>query len=351
MSNLPTVVHLIDDTTQGGVMRVLDHIKTSPDLAALAKHRFVTVDRARVQFRRYDADVIVSHLAISWRTLPALLAIRAANRDKHLVHVEHSYTEGFVLHNVTNTRRFHALLRIGFSVFEKIVAVSHAQAAWFKRSRFCPQDKLCVIRSCVDLSPFKTVKPKTTPPKVFGAIGRLDQQKGIDALITAFRALPDEDISLFIYGSGIEFDRLNSLANGDPRIQFKGFQDDPLRAYEDVDVVVVPSRWEAYGLVAIEALCANRTVLCANVDGLRDHEEYGARLFDGYSEQDITYNLARMMADSRCASQNSLNSIGDDAQNAFVSGWKSLLKTLIRNTSGVSKEAMAEETLIASMRP
>jgi len=37
----PKVVHLIDDTTAGGVMRVLDHLTGSPDLAQDADHTSV----------------------------------------------------------------------------------------------------------------------------------------------------------------------------------------------------------------------------------------------------------------------------------------------------------------------
>jgi hypothetical protein len=43
----------------------------------------------------------------------------------------------------------------------------------------------------------------------------------------------------------------------------------------------MPSRWEAYGLVAIETLAAGRRLLVNNVDGLTDHVPHGATSIDG----------------------------------------------------------------------
>lgn len=326
MGDRPTVVHLIDDTTAGGVVRVLDYIKTSPEMADLADHRFETVTRGKISLRRYHCDVIVSHLAISWKTLPALFAVRKANRGARYVHVEHSYTEGFVRHNVPNVRRFHALLRLGFSMFDTVVAVSNAQRDWMKRAQLCVGSKLIVIRSCVDLSPFETVEPCRNAPKVIGAIGRLDRQKGFDTLIEGFKALKEDDVALHIYGTGAEFDALQSLAQNDPRIHFKGFWPDPVRTYADVDIVAIPSRWEAYGLVAIEALSAGRQVLCADVDGLRDHREFGAAYFSDQSSSGVTRALRGILSQSDAPAGVAKTCIRSAAEAAFHRGWATLLK-------------------------
>lgn len=327
MGDCPTVVHLIDDTTAGGVMRVLDYIKTSSEMRDLADHRFETVTRGKISLRQYHCDVIVSHLAISWKTLPALSAVRAANRSARYVHVEHSYTEGFVRHNVPNAQRFYALLRLGFSMFDTVVAVSHAQSGWIKRSRLCADSKLLVIRSCVDLSPFEAVEPARHTPRVIGAIGRLDRQKGFDILIEGFKALKDDDVALHIYGIGVELNALQALAQNDPRIHFKGFWPDPVRTYTDVDIVAIPSRWEAYGLVAIEALSAGRAVLCADVDGLKDHKEFGAVYLTDQSSSGVTRALSDMLSKSEPAAGVQKSSIRVTAEAAFHRGWAKLLDT------------------------
>lgn len=220
------VVHLVDDTTAGGVMRVLDHILTSHALSRDADHELRVVDRYGVLADRVRADAIVSHLAISWRMMPLVATLRAFHPRTPLVHVEHSYTEGFVAANVTHTRRFGLLLRTAFRLFDRTVAVSHAQGRWLESSGAVPTEKLKVIQSCVDLSGFRALAPVDRPAKIFGAIGRLDRQKGFDTLIKAFRQINRSDLALHIYGEGAEEAHLRHLAQDDPH-PFHGFRVGP----------------------------------------------------------------------------------------------------------------------------
>lgn len=292
----PGIIHLVDDTTAGGVMRVLDHIMSAPEMAALGDHRVLPVQRNRLRLPAIDADVIVSHLAVSWRAVPMLAALRLRHPKTVLVHVEHSYTEAFVALNVANKRRFATLLRVAYGLFNRVVAVSQAQGKWLLDSGAVKADALSVICSCVDLSAFRALARPAPRVRVIGAIGRLDRQKGFDTLIKAFRQTRSPNIALHIYGEGDEAQALSVLAEGDPRIQFMGFVD-PLAAMENVDAVVMPSRWEAYGLVAIEALSARRKLLVADVDGLRDHIAFGATAIGAQTVSAWQQGLEVLLAD------------------------------------------------------
>lgn len=274
----PRILHLVDDTTAGGVMRVLDYLVTSAELSEQAQHQLREVIRGSLRLGTLHADMIVSHLAVSWRTLPMLLLLRLLNPKARLVHVEHSYTEGFVENCVRHKRRFAFMLRSAYRLFDRVVSVSEGQGAWLVRSGAIAPSRLAVIASCVDLSDFRHLPPRSGPIKTFGAIGRLDPQKGFDTLIAAFRAVEGRDLALHIYGEGPEEPRLRELAGEDPRIVFKGFAARPSEAFSAVDAVVMPSRWEAYGLVAIEARAASRALLVQDIDGLRDHAPLGVHI-------------------------------------------------------------------------
>lgn len=290
------VLHLVDDTTAGGVMRVLEHITTSAGMARLACHSFRVIDRRRLTIGRMDADVIVSHLSISWRGLPLLLALRAANAGAALIHVEHSYTECFVASNVSHPGRFASLLRTAYALFDRVVAVSHAQGRWLSARGYVNPGALEVIQSCADMSAFRAIDPPTGPVRVIGAIGRLDRQKGFDTLITAFRNSADQNIALRIYGEGREEATLMRLAGGDARIHFMGYAPDPVSAMAEVDAVAMPSRWEAYGLVAIEALSAGRVLLVNAVDGLTDHAALGAHVVPTPSVDSWSHAIDQLVA-------------------------------------------------------
>ncbi len=274
MTTLPRIVHLVDDTTPGGVMRVAEYLTSSHALKAHADHEIKTVKRARL-LPSYDADIIVSHLTISWRTLPALITLRARNPGKKLVHVEHSYTESFTALNVTRTARFYTLLRVAFALFDQVVAVSENQGEWMRDRGLIGSSAVTVIPSAIDPRPYTNLPAPNHPIRTIGAIGRLDRQKGFDVLIEAFRDLPQSDISLEIYGDGPEREALERLARNDPRIRFHGYKAQPEDIFGAVDAVAMPSRWEAYGLVALEARAAGRPVLVAPVDGLRDQAKDG----------------------------------------------------------------------------
>ena len=269
----PRVIHLVDDATAGGVMRVLDHLAGDPVLARAGIHEIRQVRRGEL-LRPGPAAVIVSHLAIRWGSLPALISLRAGHPGTPLVHVEHSYTERFVALNVTRRTRFASLLRVSYALFDRVVAVSAAQGRWLVQRGHVPAPRLRVIRSCVDLAPFRALPPPGPVARV-AAIGRLDRQKGFDLLVQAVRAARGP-VGLDIHGTGADEPMLRALAGGDPRIVFHG-AGDPVAALRAAQAVAMPSRWEACGLVALEALSARRPLLVAPVDGLADHLAFGAR--------------------------------------------------------------------------
>jgi len=316
----PIVMHLVDDGTAGGVMRVLDHLTSSPELARFARHRLLFIERGALLQRPIVADVIVSHMAVSWRTLPLMIALKLRNPDTALVHVEHSYTEGFTLHNVTHKLRFAMLLRITYGLFDRIIAVSGPQAAWLVRSGAVKAAQLTVIRSCVNLSGFRALPRPCGQVRIIGAIGRLDQQKGFEVLIKAFRLTSNRDVALHVYGTGAQEEELHALAGADSRIRFFGHTD-PLKAMAAVDIVAMPSLWEAYGLVAIEALTAGRKLLVNAVDGLQDHIPNGAIAVSGGRLKD--WKLA-----IEACSQNEPAICGTalpEFETAFVEAWHQLM--------------------------
>jgi D-inositol-3-phosphate glycosyltransferase len=326
MTQLPIVLHLVDDVTAGGVMRVVDHIMTSPDLAATAQHSVLQVPRGKVSTQKYDADLIVSHLSISWRNLPLLIAARAANASTRLVHVEHSYTEAFVALNVKHRARFAALLKTAFSLFDQVVAVSHAQAAWIASRGYCRANKIVTIQSCVDLSAFRAMPAPKGRSRIFAAIGRLDTQKGFDTLIEAFKQRSSDGLELHIYGEGNEELALRNLAAGDQGIVFKGWAADPLAAFSDADVVLMPSRWEAYGLVAVEGLSAGRQVFCSNTDGLRDHADAGAILVSGRTASAWTAVIEAAQSEARIPHQSGSIRVDNVLERRFSKAWSALVR-------------------------
>jgi glycosyltransferase involved in cell wall biosynthesis len=153
------------------------------------------------------------------------------------------------------------------------VFVSEAVAA-FRRSRCGRGRRELVVCNGIDLAPFFAVSPAGgAAGTVFGAVGRLDRQKGFDVLVRAFARLAREDdaVRLRIAGVGPERGRLSALAAREGvagRVELAGFVEDVPAFLASLDVFVNPSRWEGFGLTLLEALAAGLPCIASRVDSL-----------------------------------------------------------------------------------
>lgn len=94
-------------------------------------------------------------------------------------------------------------------------------------------------------------------------VGRLDEQKGLDLLLNLYKeGLIDK--SLDIVGESVLKDSDYDLDI--ENVTFLGWksQKELEMLYSDYDAVIMPSRWEGFGLVAIESLRSGTPVLCSN---------------------------------------------------------------------------------------
>jgi len=108
---------------------------------------------------------------------------------------------------------------------------------------------------------------------VFGSIGRLMAEKGMDVLVSAFRAAfprGDEPVRLVILGVGPQADMLRGLADVDTRIVLLGSQPEIAPFYGAFDVYVSASRFEPFGLTILEAMDAGCALVVTRTQGPRE---------------------------------------------------------------------------------
>lgn len=106
------------------------------------------------------------------------------------------------------------------------------------------------------------------------AVGSLEVQKGFDVLTRA--AALGSGWKVDVYGEGPSRPALEQLAaaHGAP-VRFGGWADRAEMAIETASVMCVPSRWEAFSYVALEAMWAGAPVVASRVDGLSDLVAHG----------------------------------------------------------------------------
>jgi glycosyltransferase involved in cell wall biosynthesis len=104
---------------------------------------------------------------------------------------------------------------------------------------------------------------------VLGFVGRLETQKNAHFAVRLLPSLPDAH--LVIVGIGAELESIRTLAVSlgvDGRVHFPGYQADMPPWYAAFDVLLVPSVFEGFGRVAVEALAVGTPVIGNDVPGL-----------------------------------------------------------------------------------
>ncbi len=104
-------------------------------------------------------------------------------------------------------------------------------------------------------------------------VGRLGARKGLDLALRAFAEVDAEDVEFLIAGTGRHEESLRELARElgiADRVRFLGYvpdEDLPV-LYSSVDVFVLPSRYEGFGLVLLEAMACGTPVIGADAGGI-----------------------------------------------------------------------------------
>jgi glycogen synthase len=175
------------------------------------------------------------------------------------------------------------------------------------------EDRLDQIPNQVDLSPFSPPAPSVRASlwpddrSLMLFAGRLEYEKGVQ---TALDAMSEIDrrcpgTGLIVAGDGTYRSTLEGQARRlgiEHMVRFEGFVDEVrLRSlYRSVDLAIVPSLYEPFGLVALEAMASETPVVVSNTGGLREfveHEVSGLR-FEMGDPLALAEAVTRVLRDS-----------------------------------------------------
>jgi glycogen(starch) synthase len=172
-------------------------------------------------------------------------------------------------------------------------------------------ERSSVIYNCLDMSALSPSPHPRQYPTVL-CVGRLTAEKGFDVAVAAFasiaRAAPAA--RMIVAGDGPErgeLERIVARLGLTARVQFLGWVA-PERIPDlmnTASVVVVPSREEAFGIVALEAAAMARPVIATRVGGLPEvvEDRRTGLLVDSDDVEALGRSIARLLADPEAAAE------------------------------------------------
>jgi glycosyltransferase involved in cell wall biosynthesis len=177
------------------------------------------------------------------------------------------------------------------------------------------QSKVEVIPNAIDATQYHTDADRTEVRQRYGVgqneklvlcVGRLVPQKGMEYFIRAIPTIDKQfpEAKYVIVGEGWSRDILESearITGLNNKIRFTGFLSDQavIDLMTSADVLVVPSIYEPFGIVALEGMATGVPVVASNVGGLSEvieHDRTGIFVYPR-SPESIAWGIERVLSD------------------------------------------------------
>lgn len=211
----------------------------------------------------------------------------------------------------------------------KVICCSNYMVSHVRWAFGLPEDKLIMVPNGVNVSVYDNIgkdlssfRAKYALPeeKIVLYVGRLVYEKGIHVLINAVPKVLDKvNAKFIIVGTGYMKEQLLNIVRSmrlEHKVLFMGFIDDEtlLRLQKCADVSVVPSLFEPFGIVALEAMAAKSPVVVSDTGGLSeiiDHDTTGFKAYPNNPES-LAWGINKILLDEnykKCIMENAYKKV------------------------------------------
>lgn len=259
-----------------------------------------------------DFDILHVH---DWLTSPAGIAFKHMS-SKPLIFTAHSTENGRSGLHIPDSFTIDGLEWWSTYEANKVIVTSGSMRGEVTGHFHVSDSKVETIPNAIDTSPFERQMDKGAVRARWGVqpheklvlcVGRLVPQKGIEYLIHSVPIVARRrpDVKFIIVGDGWYRDHLEYIANSTGqrwRIAFTGFVSDwdLVDLTKSADVMVVPSIYEPFGIVALEGMAAGVPVVASQIGGLSEvveHDRTGVFVYPRNPES-IAWGIIRVLSDS-----------------------------------------------------
>lgn len=234
-----------------------------------------------------DFDPIsISQLVKVYKKRKIDIVIANVGKDIRLAGLAAKLSRGIsviALHQVDREIKNNLRYRFTYNSLAKMIVVNSlaTKNTLLKSAPWLQDEKINVVYHGIDYEKYSLANTRdlrmefglSPQDLIIGFVGRLSIQKGINYMLDAFRLVTEKfkDVHLVIAGTGElenmikEFTRKFNLEN---KIHLLGFRKDIPDLMKSFDIFILPSIWEGFGLVLIEAMAAGKSVVATNTSSI-----------------------------------------------------------------------------------
>lgn len=249
-------------------------------------------------------------------------------------YLSEKYDIPYTVHVRLGGYMFEQLLNEVSSMKNELLASINSADQIFTTSLFQSEGlKKWISKSSVLYNPVDTTffKPSENEEKYIIAIGRLEKEKGFDLLIDAIKGTPD--VHLKIGGTGSEEGKLKQqVINNqlEDRVEFLGELDREKvkRSITNCQFLVLPSRYETFGNVLLEAMSCGKPVVATKCGGAEEIITVKTGYLCEINSKDLSRSILTMMTNSQ-----SFDSAGiiEEVESRFSPGvWMEKIKSTFK---------------------
>lgn len=222
---------------------------------------FSAIKQIHEVIKKVNPDII--HVHSTWAGLFVRLPYLFRKRKAKIIYQSHGWA--FLMDTSNYKKNIYALVEKILSMpTDKIINISNYEQNQATKYGLNKNKMIMIYNGVEDKVNRSSLKLNWDGNKInLLFIGRLDRQKGLDLFLDVYEKMKLKNIYLYVIGTSI-LD--NNLPKNTEYVTYLGWVDskDIDEYYQACDAVIMPSRWEGFGLVAIEAMRNSKPIIASN---------------------------------------------------------------------------------------
>ena len=349
-------IHIIDSDSGGGAEKLVSFIQNNlPD-----NQKVITlkqVNKKKYLNSNYDSLNIKANgpltiIIATFKLIKTLFKIE--NRKNIVLHshlskslyatflpsilfgIKHIHTE----HNTHNKRRTKSYLYpLEFLIYNSLKHIIYvSEPTRYEFLTYMPRTELAKTSVIENGTKLYQHKERDFTKKKYNILllGSLTYKKGFDLLIEILPSLSDRINQVKIVGSGPENNKLLDLTKKhslEKIVKFIPFTENPSVHIYDSDIGIIPSRWEGFGLIAVEMRSSGLPILISDTSGLYDifssfNGVYGFKNGSKQSLRDTLSLLINNLGNNKVSIDNITSEFEIYSEKSFIKRYDEFYKTI-----------------------